>query len=221
MTVIQLPVGQLQANCYLLGDVASKQTVIIDPGDDADLITDRVRDEGLTPLAVLLTHGHFDHIMAASDIQLTYNIPVYLHSQDQFLLDRLPETVMHFLGWNTAPLPPKPVVYYDLETTGRIKSLKERSHLTTGPFSFQIIEIPGHTRGSVGLYLSTSKVIFVGDVLFAQGGYGRTDFSYSNQEDLMKSIQTLMKLPDDTLVYSGHGEPTTIGKEKKLWQDRL
>lgn len=183
--IIALPVGQMAANCYIVGNV------IIDPGDDAEYIISHLPT---SPEFIILTHGHFDHIMAAFAIQKTYNIPVYLHANDIFLVKRMRESAKHFLGITTDPPP---------ETTPITRS--EYGGLT-------ILHTPGHTPGSICLV--GEGMIFTGDTIFADGAVGRTDHDYSSPGDLRLSMTNILKLPANTVMYPGHGEPTTVGKER-------
>ena len=205
MKIIKLIVGQLQTNCYLL--IHNNQAVIIDPGDDADLINQTLLEEKVVPLAMLATHGHFDHVMAGFELQVNFNIPFYLHSQDQFLLDRQQETARHYL--DSAEIPPAVQKVTDLA-----KHLKPKKLFPN--FAMQIIHTPGHTPGSVSFYFPKEKMLFSGDVLFAGGGRGRTDFAYCSYNDLQKSMDKLFELPKDTRVYGGHDKSMIIGEEKKL-----
>lgn len=182
--IITLPVGQMAANCYIVGNV------IIDPGDDAEYIMSHCREH---PTLIIATHGHFDHIMAAFAIQKTYNIPVYLHANDIFLVKRMRESAKHFLGITTDPPP-------------------DITPMTSDVYAgFRVFHTPGHTPGSICLV--GEGMIFTGDTIFADGAVGRTDHSYSSPDDLHTSITTILELPADTIIYPGHGEPSTVGKE--------
>ncbi len=203
MNIIILPVGQLSTNCYLVIDRKVKQCLIIDPGDDADYIQRVVADEGVKPLQIIATHAHFDHILAATELQLAYNIPFTLHKKDEFLLKRMQDSARYFTGVNAGP-PPKISGY-----------LKAKQMVRLGNTSFSIIETPGHTPGSITLYCRKEKLAFVGDLLFAEGGVGRTDFSYSSFNNLKRSIQKILKLSPGTLLLPGHGPQTTVSAERK------
>jgi len=194
LLVEQLPVGQMNANCYLLYYKQSGECVIIDPGDEAEYIERKIADHELTPTQIIATHGHFDHILAATELKLAYKIPFLLHEKDDFLLARMRDSSMHFQGIDPGPPPPVDIF------------LKGGEEISMGKTKFQILPTPGHTPGSICLYLKAQKTIFVGDLCFADGSIGRTDHRYSNQKDMINSLQKLHKLPKGTLVYPGHGE---------------
>jgi len=202
-----LTVGQLETNCYIVFDEKNNEGIIIDPGDDADLIIATIQEKQIKPLVILATHGHFDHVMAACELQMAFKIPFYLHQKDQFLLDKLQETAEHFLGSHVKTMPPKQIDYLD-----------PKQSITFGSNDFQIIETPGHTPGSISFYAKTDSVIFVGDLIFTEGGVGRTDFSYCSATDLKRSINEILQLPEETTIYSGHGETTTIKLEMRFHQ---
>lgn len=183
--IITLPVGQMAANCYIVG------SVIIDPGDDAEYIMSHCREN---PTLIIATHGHFDHIMAAFAIQKTYNIPVYLHHNDEFLVKRMNESAKHFLGITTDPPP-------DITPVTRVSY-----------GGLKVVHTPGHTPGSICLV--SKGMIFTGDTIFAGGGVGRTEHGYSSPEDLRTSITAILKYSAGTVMYPGHGEPSTVGKER-------
>ncbi len=200
IAVERLVVGQLQSNCYLLWDKLSKQAVIIDPGDDADSIILRLQALDLHPRIILATHGHFDHAMAAAELKMAFDIPFLIHQADLPILKRMEKTVVFFTGAKESFAP-----QVDDYLTGNeiIKFGKEK---------IRVICTPGHTPGGVS-FLGRG-VVFTGDTLFKQA-IGRTEASYSSSADLKKSLQRLFKLPAKTIVYPGHGESTTIGKEKR------
>ncbi|MBI4004898.1 MBL fold metallo-hydrolase [Candidatus Roizmanbacteria bacterium] len=200
MQVFTFIVGQLQTNCYLL--VEHNECMVIDPGDAADFVTEQIQRRNLTLRALIATHGHFDHILAAGEIQLSFSIPLYIFKEDLFLVQRLNETAQHFLGFDPQAMPPQSTEWL----TG--------GSLTIDAFTFKVILTPGHTPGSCCFYFPNEKTIFTGDTLFKQG-IGRYDFSYSDGAQLHKSLNTLFSLPEETKVYSGHGAETTIGAEKQ------
>ncbi|OGD62762.1 hypothetical protein A2160_04830 [Candidatus Beckwithbacteria bacterium RBG_13_42_9] len=200
MKIISLVVGQLQTNCFLAVDQETDEALIIDSGDDAELIIQKIQDERIKPVGIVATHGHFDHCLAVLELRLAFSIPFYLHQNDLALLKRMSSSARHFLGIEVGPAPKVD------------RFIKAGDNLSFGKESFEVIETFGHTPGSISLYSQPNKVIFVGDTIFADGGVGRTDFSYSNEADLNKSIKKLLKLPAETLVYTGHGEETTIGE---------
>ncbi len=199
MNILTYPLGELQANCYFL--IQDKDCIIIDAGDSADFILEKVSSQNLNVLAVFATHGHFDHVMAVGELQASLDVPFYISLKDQFLLDRVEQTAKHFLGHTPIVMPVK-----------KATDLKD-GKLEIGEFKLEIIPTPGHTPGCVCIYLESESALFTGDTLF-KDGIGRYDFSYADKKQLLSSIKHLIKeLPEDTLVYSGHGDPTTLGEE--------
>ncbi len=201
ISVSTVCVGSMAVNCYILTCKETKKCIIIDPGDDAEYISEKLISSQSIPSAILLTHGHFDHIMAARELQIQYAVPVYMHTNDAFLVSRMNDTAKHFLGKNIVTLPPVcDHEVHDGETIDR------------EGISLFVVETFGHTPGSV-TYVLDKTVLFVGDTIFAHGGVGRSDFSYSNENHLRNSLRIILSYPDDTLLYSGHGEMTTVGEE--------
>lgn len=200
MKIQTYPLGEMQANCYFLID--DKDCIIIDPADSADFILEKVQRENLKVRALFATHGHFDHIMAAGELQLSLSVPFYIADEDLFLLKRVKETAKHFLGYASPVLQSK-----------KTNNLTEKA-LQVSNFTFQVIAVPGHTPGSRCFYFKDQQTIFTGDTLFKEA-IGRYDFSYSDKNLLKQSLERLYSLPEETLVYSGHGDPTTIGEESK------
>lgn len=199
MNVFQFPLGELQSNCYLL--VQGDNCIVIDPADSADFILEEIQRRNLQLQGIVATHGHFDHIMAVGEIQLSFpHLPLYIHSEDIFLAKRLKETAKYFLGYEQVIIPIQTAVHFPM------------GEVTVGNFSFNVIHTPGHTPGSCSLYFKDESVVFTGDTLF-NGSIGRFDFNYSNKVDLIKSVQTLLQLPEVTRVYSGHGDETLIQSE--------
>lgn len=203
LQILQLTVGKLGTNCYILGDQKTKEALIVDPGDDAEYIKNKLRDLDLTPSQVLATHGHFDHILAAWELVHTYNIPFLIHPKDEFLVIRMRETARYFLGIEVVE--PQPEISFYLKDGNTIK---------VGNNYLIIIETPGHTPGSICLYSQHANFMLTGDTIFANG-IGRTDFEYSSSSGLRKSLQDIFAYPNKTVLYPGHGEITTIRAEKE------
>lgn len=201
--VRKLEVGQLRTNCYLV--IEDRSCQIIDPGDDADYITRIITDEDATPTVLIATHGHYDHILAATELKLAYNIPYLMHKADKFLLSKMASSAKHFSGVNADP-PPEVDKYIEDGDVLKIENCK-----------LKIMETPGHTPGSVTLYSRSGNIAFVGDLIFEKGGVGRIDFSYSDEEKLKESIDNILKLPDETIIYPGHGGKFSIGQAKKYF----
>lgn len=205
MKIKTLVLGQLQTNCYLVWDEKSTETIIIDPADEGSYIGQKIIDLKLKPKFIVATHGHFDHILGATELALAFNLPFLMNDQDEFLLQKNQASVKYFLGFNADP-PPK-----------ISKTLKEGNFLVIGRDKLEVIETPGHTPGSICLY--SKGVLFSGDTLF-KNGIGRTDFSYSSHADLLSSIkEKLLILPPETLIYPGHGEETTVNDEQENFND--
>lgn len=199
MIVECLAVGPLQTNCYIVADELNGKGVIIDPGGDAGKILKTVERLGIEVSLVINTHGHFDHIMANKDVIKATGASLAIHMDDEALLRRgggLP-----FLGLIASSPPP------DLY-------LKDGDEVKIGSAYLKVIHTPGHSPGSISLYYPEGGILFCGDVLFYMG-VGRWDFPGGNYEVLMASIRNkLLTLPDETIVYPGHGPSTTIGQEK-------
>lgn len=201
-----LVLGDLETNCYIVWDDKTKQCLIIDPADDGIAISEEIQVRSLKPIGVLVTHGHFDHIMGALDLKLIYDVPFYCSSKDKFLLNRQSNTASHFLN-RKIEIPNFEKIDIDLDKIEEIK---------LGDEILKIIKTPGHTPGSVCLYNESTKLLFSGDTLFFQAR-GRTDFAYGSTSQIYKGLAKLMKLPADTDVLSGHGQMTTIGTEAERY----
>jgi glyoxylase-like metal-dependent hydrolase (beta-lactamase superfamily II) len=202
----RLIVGQLQTNCYLAWDKITGEGVIIDPGDDAEYILNRIRDLEMKPLYILATHGHFDHVLAALELKSALEIPLLINEKDLFLLKRAVGSAKFFTGDKDAlkPLADKFIKEDDMIFFGEKEQLK-------------VVETPGHSPG--GVVFLNRGVVFSGDTLFKQG-MGTTQYSYCSETALLNSIKNkLFKLPDETVVYPGHGEETTIGEEKRNYKN--
>lgn len=197
----QIPLGPLQTNCYVLFN-ENKEAVIFDPGGHGDVLNAWLSDNNLQPLAVLLTHAHFDHIGAVEDVRQKWNIPVYLHESEQdWLTDPEKNGSSRFLG--DAAIKAEPADVF----------ITKESELNIGSFHFTLFHTPGHSPGSISFYHKETKTVFSGDVLF-ESGIGRTDLPGGDYETLITSInEALMPLPEETSVACGHGNVTTIGNE--------
>ena len=195
-----LVVGDLQMNCYIFGCAATRQAVIIDPGGDAEQIISAVAEVGATIKMILLTHGHYDHIAGLREVKQHFNCPVLIHVADEEALTNPMVNLSALTGANITCEPAEQI-------------LDDGDQVAVGNLRLEVIHTPGHTPG--GVCFRYGKVVFGGDVLF-QGSIGRTDLPGGSFEDLERSIiSRLYVLPDDTTIYPGHGEPTTIGFEKK------
>lgn len=195
-----MTVGPLLSNCYIVWDEDVKQGVIIDPGDDADVILKSVKKLDIKIKYILATHGHFDHVGAVAQLRRELDAEFLAHNGDFFFLED-GENAARRWGIDIER-PPKPDRF-----------IEDGEKIKFGEFEFEVLHTPGHSPG--GISFLYDHMVFCGDTLF-QGGIGRTDFRQGSFEDLSKSIKTrLYTLPDDTIVYTGHGPITTIGNEKK------
>ena len=201
MTIDAIVVGPIQVNCYIVACEDTREAVVIDPGDDASRILQRLTSQKLTLGHILLTHGHFDHFGAAADLKAATGATLYAHRADLDLIEDAPAHAALF------GLPaPKPF------TIDRFAA--EGDEIVWGRLRAMVLETPGHSRGSVSFLVD--KDVFVGDVLFSRS-IGRTDLFGGSYEQLLQSIRDkLLVLEDDVRVHSGHGPPTTIGRERKF-----
>lgn len=197
-------VGMLQTNCYLLGDPETKQAVVIDPGGDGERIIKRIEGLNLSLVAILNTHGHFDHILDAWTLRDRLGGKIYMSPKDEPLLHDRMVGMGAFFGSGSQP--PKGDIDFPLE---------EGDLLTFGSISLKVMATPGHTPGHVSLYLADANIIFVGDTLFA-GSIGRTDFPGGSFDALIRSVrEKIFPLPGETMVYPGHGPETTVDRERR------
>jgi glyoxylase-like metal-dependent hydrolase (beta-lactamase superfamily II) len=198
--VVTLTNGAFAENCYVVADPVTKEAVIVDPGEEAQLFLARIDREGWTPTAVWLTHAHLDHVAGVAAVKAATGVKVWLHPLDRPLYDRVPEQGAMF-GLDVHA-PPEP----DGE-------LAEGQQLTVGGCRFEVLHTPGHTPGHV-TFVGHGLAI-AGDVLF-RGSIGRTDLPGGDSESLVRSIKKrLYTLPDATTVLPGHGPATSIGEEKR------
>ena len=199
MKIVQIPNGQFVENCYLVIDEGSRECVVIDPGEEAGLILRRITEAGVRPVAIWVTHAHLDHVMGVPRLRRETGAPIYLHPADRELYDHVIQQGLAF-GIRVESLPPPDREFVPGET------------VRVGTVGFTVRHAPGHSPGSVCLV--GDGVVFTGDVLFA-GSIGRTDLPGADFDTLIRSIEReLLVLPDSTMVYSGHGPETTVGRER-------
>lgn len=194
-------VGQLGTNCYVMYRESLKKAVIVDPGGDGAYILDMCRELSLAPEAILLTHGHFDHILAVKDIKEAFpEVKIYAGQQEKGLLEDPAVNLSSSFGRAC--------------TVSADEYAEDGASLSIGGIAFQVLFTPGHTSGSVCYLVQPESVLISGDTLFLRS-LGRTDFPTGNQSMILSSIrERLFALPEDTMVYPGHGGVTTIGHEK-------
>ena len=198
--ILSLPVGYLQTNCYLVSD--GFICVVIDPGGSAEKIKAKIREMGWHGVAVLLTHGHFDHILALNEFSKE-GYKVYVHEEDEIMLKDNDKNLVAMMG-----LPPIPVVKAD-------GLLKDGQDISFGELTFRVIHTPGHTPGSCCFDLD-KKYLFSGDTLFYHS-HGRTDFLGGNGKDMVASLQKLFLLEGDRTVFPGHNEQTDLDDEREFF----
>jgi glyoxylase-like metal-dependent hydrolase (beta-lactamase superfamily II) len=197
-----LPVGALQCNCSILGDEITHEAMVVDPGDDIEMILQELAAHALKVKQIVITHAHIDHVGGAMKLKRLTGAPILLNSKDSALLAML-DTQASWLGLEP---PEKVVVDQDLE---------DGAQLRTGQISATIIHTPGHSEGSVCLYLEAQQKLIAGDTLF-MGSIGRTDLPGGSYEKIQKSLhERVLVLPDDTEVIPGHGPITYLGVERE------
>jgi glyoxylase-like metal-dependent hydrolase (beta-lactamase superfamily II) len=196
LKVHKLTVGVMQSNCYIVS--INSNCIIIDPGDEADYISGFINKLRLKPKLIISTHGHFDHNMASYELSSNHKIPFYLSTKDVFLINRMPKSANIWLKRKDVIKP-------------TIKTFKSEN-LIFRPCKIDIIKTPGHTPGSVSFYFKNENIIFSGDLIFEGNGLGRVDFPYSKKEDFEKSLQIILRLPKETVVYPGHGEKFSLSE---------
>lgn len=198
MNIQMIPIGPAQANCYFITD--SDMLVIIDPGDQGQKLVEIVNHSGMTPAAVLLTHGHFDHVGGVNALCAAFpGLPVYLHPEDEIYVTQPEIAYRSFLRGV-----PKNCLLNE-------KTRPTQDTLQFGELVFKVLHTPGHTRGSV-CYL-WEKVLFTGDTLF-MGSCGRWDLFGGDELALRRSLRNLASLKENFTVYTGHGQSTTLAAER-------
>lgn len=210
-----LPVGMLQCNCHIVGDPLTREAIVIDPGDDVESILQVIARHGLKVRAIVITHSHIDHIIGLKKMREATGAPVMMHQDDLALYQEM-EKQAEWIQWATP------------ELSEIDEFLTEGKSVKWGNYKLRVMHTPGHTKGSVCLYLPTDEnistapnapqkpgLLFAGDTLF-EGSIGRTDLWGGSMKEILRSIKSkLLVLPDDTIVFPGHGPVTTIGVERE------
>ncbi len=197
-----LPVGMLQCNCSIFGDEQSREAVVIDPGDEIDRILDILAKHQLRVKAIVITHAHIDHIGGAQKLKAATGAPVYMNANDQALYD----TIDMQAGWLGMETPEQGEIDVDAHEGGK---------LDLGGAEFHILDTPGHTQGSISVWIPAENKLVAGDTLFMDS-IGRTDLPGGNHRQILRSIHDkLLPLADQVLVIPGHGPNTTIGRERE------
>jgi glyoxylase-like metal-dependent hydrolase (beta-lactamase superfamily II) len=197
-----LPVGPLQCNCSIVGDENTHEAMVIDPGDEIEDILEIVRKHNLQVKQIVITHAHIDHVGGAMKLRGATGAPILLNQNDYALLKLLDVQA----AWIGVPNPGK--VEID-------RSVTRGETVSAGSHTAQILHTPGHTEGSICLFFEPEKKLIAGDTLFA-GSIGRTDLPGGNMQKIMRSLHdTVLTLPDQTVVVPGHGKLTTIGEERE------
>lgn len=203
MIHVILPVGQLRCNCSIFGDEQSREAIVIDPGDELEKITAVLEKHQLEVKAIVVTHGHIDHVAGAAKLRALTGAPVYMNEKDDALLASLDVQA----GWLGTETPERPEI--DMPANDGVS-------LKLGHADFNVILTPGHTQGSLSIWIPQEQKLVAGDTLFRET-VGRTDLPGGDSRTLIGSIKTkLMLLPDETVVIPGHGAPTTIGHERQF-----
>ena len=196
-----MTLGMVATNCYLIINKENKEALLVDPADNALRISNVIEENGCTLKAILLTHGHFDHIMALNDLKKRYNVPVYAHEEEEDVLKQSSLNLSGSIG--------------QIYTTQADVYVKDGEHLKLAGLDVIVLYTPGHTKGGVCYYFPEEKVLMSGDTLF-HCSIGRTDFPTGSMSQLVRSVkEQLFVLPDDVQVYPGHDRVTSIGYEKQ------
>jgi glyoxylase-like metal-dependent hydrolase (beta-lactamase superfamily II) len=197
-----LPVGMLQCNCSIFGDETTGEAIVIDPGDDITTIVEILERRQFKVKAIIITHAHIDHIGGAAKLKALTGAPVHMNARDQSLYDDL-EMQAGWLGMETP------------ERTSIDTEARDGDKLRLADTDFHVIHTPGHTQGSISIWIPAENTLVAGDTLF-RDSIGRTDLPGGDGKQILRSIQQkLLKLPEDAVVVPGHGQNTTIGREKK------
>lgn len=202
LQIAVVPVTAFQQNCSIVWCTKTMQAAIVDPGGDVPIILGALKELGVTPAAIWLTHGHLDHAGGATELSETLSIPVIgPHQADKFLLDDLPTSGLRF-------------DITDMKAVTPSRWLVEGDEVKVGDVAFSVLHVPGHTPGHVTFFQKDLRFLLAGDTVFA-GSVGRTDFPYGSHETLIAGIKAkLLPLGDDVQFLPGHGPASTLGEER-------
>ena len=196
-----LVLGMVQTNCYIISNEETKEAIVFDPADQAERIEQYLKANDLVCKGILLTHGHFDHILAASELATATKAPIHCHEAEVELL-------------SDPRMNASSQIHRECRLVPEVRLADDQS-LSLAGFAIRVIDTPGHTAGGVCYYFTKHRILISGDTLF-RDSVGRTDLPTGDSEELIKSIRTkLMVLEDEVLVYPGHGDKTTIGYERE------
>ena len=206
MRINHYVVGMVQTNCYIVINNETKECFIVDPGASGKQLAEKIEQDGLEPVAILLTHGHFDHAGAAKTLKDEFDISIYAHEAEENTLKDPQKNVSWMVNCKES---------YDADIF-----LKDEEVITLAGFEIKVLHTPGHTEGGCCYYIAEEDVVFTGDTLFAQS-VGRTDFPGGSMSQIVRSIQDKLmtlneagNLETDIMVYPGHNDPTTIETER-------
>lgn len=200
LEIIQLPAGPLTTNAFVVIDPATSLALIIDaPPDSVALIEGEIMARKATPIALVITHGHWDHVQDTAAVRDRYEIPILMHELDRASIESPGER--------------------DYPPAAPDRLLSEGDVVELGEHHFKILHTPGHSPGQVSLYSAEDSALFGGDTLFPNG-YGRVDIPGASEAETLSSMAKLLELSDDVTVYTGHGAPTTIGQERG-WMEHV
>lgn len=210
MAIHQYVVGMVATNCYIVENTKTKEAFVVDPGDGADMLLAQLKEKGLTPVAILLTHGHFDHAGAAEELSkkaagavagVSGPVPIYAYDGERQTMEQPSLNLSAMMGGGA-------------QTYHGDVWLRDEQTIQAAGFSIRVLAVPGHTPGGCCYYIPREDVVFSGDTLFC-GSVGRSDFPGGSTSALIGGIRSkLMTLPEDTLVCPGHDERTTIEQER-------
>jgi glyoxylase-like metal-dependent hydrolase (beta-lactamase superfamily II) len=200
LEIVQIPAGPIETNVFLVIEKSSGKTMIVDaPPESLDAVVREIEAREVSPELLVITHGHWDHIVDADALRARFSIPMLVHEAERHKLE--------------SP------THAELQGFSPDRTLAEGNVVELGEVSFQVLHTPGHSPGQMSLYCAEEAIVMGGDTLFP-GGYGTIEIADASAEETVNTIRRLLELPDDATVYTGHGLPTTIGAERP-WMQRV